>query len=58
MLASVILSGSKESDTLILFLQIFHFVQDDMTGFSDMCVCNSYPTLWEAFSLRMSHILN
>ena len=32
MLASVILSGSKESDTLFLFLQIFHFVQDDMLG--------------------------
>ena len=27
----VILSGSEESDTLILFFQIFHFVQDDMT---------------------------
>ena len=32
MLASVILSGSEESDTLILFLQIFHFVQDNMMG--------------------------
>ena len=32
MLASVILSGSEESDTLILFFQIFHFVQDDMMG--------------------------
>ena len=28
----VILSGSKESDALILFFQIFHFVQDNMTG--------------------------